>query len=178
MSVLNRFRSASKMQIYAPAQKLRKDIMTRLLKDCGGRSKVRQLDIETRHMTQDDRAQFLAIAERYGITVAEAEFPAWLIDFERRSLAALARRLVLSGTAANSIYPTAFADAELRRKHQDNAIATCYQLYQEIDFAASVLPVDLTKYTPLSVSVEYEIALLKGWRKSDNKRYRELNSAL
>ena len=59
-----------------------------------------------------------------------------------------------------------------------NAIATCYQLYQEIDFAAHILPVDLTKYMPLCDAVEYEIALLKGWRKSDNKRYRELKSAL
>ena len=78
MSVLKRFRSESKMQFYATAQKLRKDIMTLLLKDFGVRSKVRQLDIETRHMTQDDRNAFLAIAERYGITAAEAEFPAWL----------------------------------------------------------------------------------------------------
>ena len=31
---------------------------------------------------------------------------------------------------------------------------------------------------PLCDAVEYEIALLKGWRKSDNKRYRELKSAL
>ena len=116
------------MQFYATAQKLRKDIMTLLLKDFGVRSKVRQLDIETRRMTADDRAQFLAIAERYGITAAEAEFPQWLIDFERQSLADLTRRLVLSVTAANSIYPTACADAELRRKHQDNAIAVCYQL--------------------------------------------------
>ena len=70
MSVLKRFRSESKMQFYATAQKLRKDIMTLLLKDFGVRSKVRQLDIETRRMTADDRAQFLAIAERYGITAA------------------------------------------------------------------------------------------------------------
>ena len=99
MSVLKRFRSESKMQFYATAQKLRKDIMTLLLKDFGVRSKVRQLDIETRHMTLDDRNAFLAIAERYGITAADAEFPAWRIDFERQSLADLTRRLVLSVTA-------------------------------------------------------------------------------
>ena len=58
------------MQFYATAQKLRKDIMTLLLKDFGVRSKVRQLDIETRRMTTDDRNAFLAIAERYGITAA------------------------------------------------------------------------------------------------------------
>ena len=79
------------MQFYATAQKLRKDIMTLLLKDFGVRNKVRQLDIETRRMTTDDRNAFLAIAERYGITAAEAEFPAWLIDFERQSLADLTR---------------------------------------------------------------------------------------
>ena len=70
VSVLKRFRSESKMQFYATAQKLRKDIMTLLLKDFGVRSKVRQLDIETRRMTTDDRNAFLAIAEKYGITAA------------------------------------------------------------------------------------------------------------
>ena len=40
MSVLKRFRSESKMQFYATAQKLRKDIMTLLLKDFGVRSKA------------------------------------------------------------------------------------------------------------------------------------------
>ena len=42
MSVLKRFRSESKMQFYATAQKLRKDIMTLLLKDFGVRSKEMQ----------------------------------------------------------------------------------------------------------------------------------------
>ncbi len=55
MSVLKRFRSESKMQFYATAQKLRRDIMTLLLKDFGVRSKVRQLDIETRCRTARSR---------------------------------------------------------------------------------------------------------------------------
>ena len=70
MTVLKRFRSESKMQFYATAQKLRKDIMTLLLKDFGVRSKVRELSLETRMMTPDDRSEFLGIAEKYGITAA------------------------------------------------------------------------------------------------------------
>ena len=132
MTVLKRFRSESKMQFYATAQKLRADIVGLLLRDFGVKSKARELAVETRMMTPDDRAEFLGIAEKYGITAAEAEYPSWLIGALRQSLLDLSRSLVLHVCAANSIYPTTFADAELRRKHQDNAIAVCYQLYQEI----------------------------------------------
>ena len=38
----------------------------------------------------------------------------------------------------------------------------------------SVLPVDITRYAPFLDEVDKETALIKGWRKSDNKRYREL----
>ena len=45
-------------------------------------------------------------------------------------------------------------------------------------FIRALDPADMVLQHALCDAVEYEIALLKGWRKSDNKRYRELKSAL
>ena len=174
MTVIKRFRSESKLEVLHTAQRLRRDITFLMLHDFGVRPKVRELQLETKGMSPEDGQMFLAIAEKYGISKADAECPSWLIGKIRDSLFEILRQLVLHVTAANSIYPAEFADAELRRKHQDAAIACCAQLYQELEFSMSVLPVDITRYAPFLDEVDKETALIKGWRKSDNKRYREL----
>jgi hypothetical protein len=38
-----------------------------------------------------------------------------------------------------------------------------------MQYVISILPVDAEKYMPYVAMVDREIALLKGWRKSDNK---------
>ena len=169
MTVIKRFRSESKLEVLHTAQRLRRDITLLMLHDFGVRPKVRELQLETKGMSPEDGQMFLAIAEKYGISKADAEWPSWLIGKIRDSLFEILRQLVLHVTAANSIYPAEFADAELRRKHQDAAIACCAQLYQELEFSMSVLPVDITRYAPFLDEVDKETALIKGWRKSDNK---------
>ena len=167
MTVIKRFRSESKLEVLHTAQRLRRDITFLMLHDFGVRPKVRELQLETKGMSPEDGQMFLAIAEKYGISKADAEWPSWLIGKIRDSLFEILRQLVLHVTAANSIYPAEFADAELRRKHQDAAIACCAQLYQELEFSMSVLPVDITRYAPFLDEVDKETALIKGWRKSD-----------
>ena len=39
-----------------------------------------------------------------------------------------------------------------------------------------VFPVAAKKYTPYIQLVEKEISLIKGWRKSDNKRFNDLRN--
>ena len=172
MTVIKRFRSESKLEVLHTAQRLRRDITFLMLHDFGVRPKVRELQLETKGMSPEDGQMFLAIAEKYGISKADAEWPSWLIGKIRDSLFEILRQLVLHVTAANSIYPAypaEFADAELRRKHQDAAIACCAQLYQELEFSMSVLPVDITRYAPFLDEVDKETALIKGWRKSDRE---------
>ena len=105
MTVIKRFRSESKLEVLHTAQRLRRDITFLMLHDFGVRPKVRELQLETKGMSPEDGQMFLAIAEKYGISKADAEWPSWLIGKIRDSLFEILRQLVLHVTAANSIYP-------------------------------------------------------------------------
>ena len=52
---------------------------------------------------------------------------------------------------------------------QNAAIGNCEQLLQEFQYIIEVLPVNANKYLRFVDMIEREIALLKGWRKSDNR---------
>jgi hypothetical protein len=68
---------------------------------------------------------------------------------------------------ANSIYPTTREELIERRIHQDRAIGHCAQLEQNLFAVIMELPVDHNRYTRIAKDIEYEIHLLKQWRKSD-----------
>ena len=71
---------------------------------------------------------------------------------------------------ANNIYITCAADIEERRKHQNSAIANVTLLLQELTFLTDVIPaINATKLKSLIELADREIALLKGWRKTDYK---------
>jgi len=84
----------------------------------------------------------------------------------------LLRSLILQITAANSIYPNSLREAEERRSIQNRAICTCECLLQELGYIATILPVDANKIERFVDMADREVALLKGWRKSDNKFFR------
>ena len=70
---------------------------------------------------------------------------------------------------ANSIYPTCYEELVQRRLHQDEAIGQCYRLTQELQYAIETLPVDVNIFLRFGESIQKEVNLIKGWRKSDNK---------
>jgi hypothetical protein len=45
----------------------------------------------------------------------------------------------------------------------------CEQLHQEFLFCEDTLPVKASAFVPYIEKIEFEIELLKGWRKSTNK---------
>lgn len=69
--------------------------------------------------------------------------------------------------AANTIYPQSFHEAEMRRDYQTKAIIVLEQIQQELIFLLSTLPVDPDKLQPIEELILKELALVKGWRKSD-----------
>lgn len=75
---------------------------------------------------------------------------------------------------AYSIWATNESEANERRICQDRAIGYCESILKEMELAIEILPVDVEKYMPYVESITKEIALLKGWRKNDNKRFSEL----
>jgi hypothetical protein len=77
--------------------------------------------------------------------------------------------MMLNIIAANTIYPITFEELALRRRYQTGAIVNCEQLVQEIEYCEDILPLELKKFEPYHEAIAYEIKLLKGWRKANNK---------
>lgn len=169
MSVLARKRNLSKYEFYNNAVRLRKQIVLFLLRDFGAK-KVRNVKIDTGKMEPQDADLLLGVMEKYHITKFPGEYPDWLLEKLRDSIWQCLLDLVSNITTAYSIWATNSSEAELRRLSQDKAIAACERLYKEFELAIELLPTDVQKYMPYVESIEREIALLKGWRKKDNRR--------
>jgi hypothetical protein len=152
MSVLKNKRGLSKLEFYHTARKLREDVTNLLLRDFGIRDKVRKIK------TEDNKE----------VTVIE-EYPAWLIAEFRQNIMRILRNLMMNITAGNSIYPVNLEELQQRRRYQTEAIINCQQLLQEIQFCADVLPVELGKFLPYADTIDFEIKLLRGWRKANGQ---------
>jgi hypothetical protein len=152
MSVLKNKRGLSKLEFYHTARKLRKNITDLLLRDFGVRDKVRQV--------KADDGTPLSVIESY---------PDWLIEKFRDSIMQILRSLMMNITAGNTIYPVNESELQVRRQYQTAAIINCEQLLQKMHYCEDILPIHVSKFLPYVEQIEFEIKLLKGWRKSNNK---------
>ncbi|GHT88882.1 hypothetical protein FACS1894137_17470 [Spirochaetia bacterium] len=84
--------------------------------------------------------------------------------------------MMLHITAANTIYPVNEDEILERRRHQNDAIIACEQLMQELLYCEDVIPIKASKFMPYIERIEFEIKLLKGWRKSNTKIKELINS--
>lgn len=158
MSVLKNKRGLSKLEFYHTARKLRRDITNFLLRDFGVRDTTRKIKNETGENT--------SVIESY---------PDWLLEEFRRNIIQILRNLMMNITAGNTIYPVNQAELDLRRHYQTQAIINCEQLLQEMHYCEDVLPVAVAKFIPYVEQIEFEIALLKGWRKANKKLNLKMN---
>ena len=69
-------------------------------------------------------------------------------------------------TAANTVYPKTEHEVEIRRDYQTKAVITCEQIYQLLQYAISVLPINANRLLTVIEQLDKEIALLKAWRKT------------
>lgn len=176
MSVLKNLRSLSEMQFYKTAITIRKELTIWLLKDFGTRRNAKSVNQVIKDITPEEQAQIDAIFARYGRTsrrTYQSEYPEWFVEFERKIISENLAEMVTNITQANSIFPYFAFEWDLRRKYQDMAICNCYKLYQELQYITSLFPTDLNRFVYLLADVEREVALLKGWRQSDNKKRKE-----
>lgn len=100
-------------------------------------------------------------------------FNTWFIEDERKVIVDSLRNVVKEVNLANSIYPTSYKELKERRIHQELALGYCYTLTQELQYAIETLPVDMKKYDNIATMISYEISLLEGWRRSDNKKFKK-----
>jgi hypothetical protein len=152
MSVLKNRRGLSKLEFYHNARKLRRDMTNLLLRDFGVRDKVRKIKTE----------------DGGPVDIIEG-YPDWLIEKFRDSIMQILRNLMMNITAGNTVYPTNEAELLSRRQYQTAAIVNCEQLLQEMHYCEDVLPVHVSKLLPYVEAIEFEITLLKGWRKANGK---------
>ena len=154
MSVLKNKRGLSKLEFYHTARKLRKELIALLRRDFGihSRGNAKKIDASLPCDYYDDDMK----------------------DFSS-NIRTLLRDLIWNITAANTIYATTKEELRIRRNYQNAAIINCQQLLQELQFCEDALPIKASKLLPFVETIGFEITLLKGWRKSDNKIAEKLN---
>lgn len=173
MGVLARKRNLSELEFYKNAIELRRDMTFLLLRDLGVKSTVRNIRVNTRKMETEDAYVFTELLEKYQLKIA-GDYPEWLIEKLRTSIWDILRDMMLNITKAYTIWATNKTEAEERRISQDRAIACCESLLKELELAVEILPIDAEKYMRYVAKIDKEIALLKGWRKGDNKRNKDI----
>ena len=151
MSVVKNKRSLSRLEFYNNARKLRNDLTNFLLRDFGVRNKV-----------------YRSVEEDNKVVTTTEQYPQWLVDYYRKSIISILNLLMTNIVAANSVYPINLDEVNYRRILQDKAIANCEQLFQELVYLSDVLPISLIKVEPYAETIDFEITLLKAWRKTTN----------
>jgi len=177
LSVLKRKRNISKMEFYHNAIKLRLMITEFLLKDFGIKSRRRNLEFakDVYDIEDEDVEEIENILSAYDFKNSFIDnFPSWLIDKERDYFMDLLRSLMKNICSANTIHITNKEEYYMRRNYQTQAICDCENLLQEMQYIIYVTHPNVEKYMPYVDIIEKEIALLKGWWKSDNKIMKSL----
>ena len=175
MSVLVRDRSISKLEFYMNAVKLRRQLIFLMGRDFGVKPRIRDARFYTKKWEPQDATTFAELLEKYGETKVIDDYPLWMMEHVRDSILYHLSHMMEHITQAYTIWATTKAEADLRRNAQDLAIADCESLKQELELAVDILPVKAEKLLKYVEAIDREIALLKGWRKSDNKRRAKLN---
>lgn len=154
MSVLKNKRGLSKMEFYHTARKIRRELTEFLRRDFGihSRNNASKIDPTLPDDWYDEDMKEIA-----------------------QNIRMLLRNLMWNITAANTIYAVTKEELQVRRNYQNTAIINCQQLIQELQFCEDALPIKASKLLPYVEAIGFEITLLKGWRKSDNKIAEKLN---
>lgn len=174
MSVLARERKLSKLEFYMNARRLYKKLLFLMIRDFGMKPRARQPTFYTRGWNAEDQELFEQIASKYGLSRIVEDYPYWTLEIFRNKLIRLLDEMMENVTNAYTVWATTRAEADYRRVSQDKAIAACESLKQTFELIVDVLPVKVDKLLPYVDAIDREIALLKGWRKADNKRNKTL----
>jgi hypothetical protein len=150
MGVLKSKRGLSKLEFYHNARKMRRELTELLLRDFGIHSRGAGFKADT------------------GAEPPEGYYDEVVQEFSE-NIRQLLRNIMWNITAGNTIYPVNDSELQMRRQYQTAAIINCEQLLQEFLYCEDVLPVKASKFMPYIEQIQFEVKLLKGWKKSSNK---------
>ena len=176
MSVLVRKRKLSELKFYDNAIRLRRSMTYLLMRDLAAKRGVRDIQWMAKDRPPQEAELLLAVAERNGLKRFETDWPSWVIEKLRDNIWRLLTDMMTAITRAYTIFATSKAEADERRLCPDRAIACCESLLKELELAIDIGPVDANKYKTQVKLITEEIMLLKGWRKSGNKKRKELEA--
>lgn len=77
--------------------------------------------------------------------------------------------LIFAINRANSLYPTTIHECDMRRDIQNEAIAYCNVVLNQMQTINDIYDIDLNLFVECLDLLEEELRLLKKWRQSDNK---------
>ena len=171
MSVLKSKRKTSRLEFLHNAYQIRRHFTNLLLRDFGTKDKIRSSKFYAKinHMEPEDQETFVGLTDKYHISTIVDEYPEWIISDMRNRIQSEIRFLIRNIIQANTIYPTTESEYIDRRRYQTAAIGCCEQIIQEMQYVIETLDVDVNKYLPYVDELDREVALLRGWRKSDNR---------
>lgn len=178
IAILARKRNIAKMEFYSNAIRLRTMMTEFLLRDFGVKDRRRDLEFakEVYDMKESDILLIESAMSSYKLKDSYIDkFPTWFIDKERDFFLDIMRDLIKNICSANTIHVTNMEEYYLRRNFQNQAICNCEDLLQEMQYVIYVFHPDVEKYMKYVELIETEIALLKGWRKSDNRIIKNLS---
>ena len=179
MSVPKYKRNESKVEFIHNALKLRKYTVCKLLKDFGIKDKLRDNTyfLSSNKLEDSEKKQLGDLLRKCDYNAVLERYPDWFLRQERSYISDLCRNMVADIFHANNTYITCVADIEERRKYQNSAITNVILLLQEFTFLTDNLPqVNADALKPLIEMADREIALLKGWRKSDYQKRNALKA--
>ena len=105
--------------------------------------------------------------------IKENTCPNWTIEFYRNWMLKALQDLMHHLTIGNTIFP-APPNYEywfsLRREHQKEAQAACYEMLQALKLCYDVLPINANKTTSRLELINKEITDIKNWIKTTNKQ--------
>ena len=116
----------------------------------------------------------IMIFNYYGTPKLPAKYPERIVEKYFNTIWDISTAMLHNVICAYTLWPTCKAAAEERRIYQDRAIASCEVLIVELELASRELDVSADKYKQYIAMLDEEVGLLKGWRKSDNKRFKDL----
>ncbi len=170
MSVPKSKRKASAFEVFHHLYTIRREITNLALRDFGYSAELAKKHLlkmfggkELTELTEEELKRYNDIKAR------NEAFSSWFILDERKYVIICLRAIVREVFTANSIYPTIPEELATRRVCQDKALGLCIDLMQELQYIMETLPVDVNKHIRFADMIQHEIALIKGWRKSDNK---------
>lgn len=106
----------------------------------------------------------------FGITRSTNLGEAQFLDIKFERIVNLCGDIVGDIHRANAMFVTDLTEYEQRRLYQDQAIANCQILKQELQSIVDVMSgLNVNKYKVPIEMIDRELNLIKSWRKSDNR---------